>query len=64
MRSSDGSKQTAGYMTLINKVKDIFRKEEQDWKMVYLARSEGCPVAAAAWKFDFTGKVHCIIAGV
>lgn len=35
-------------------VKDIIRKEEQDWKMVYLARQEGTDDAIISWKFDIS----------
>lgn len=36
--------------------KNIIRKEEFDWKMVYLARNEDTSEAVIEWKFDFAPK--------
>lgn len=39
---------------------NIFRKEERDWKMTYLARAEDTDVASIAWNFDFTNEKQVI----
>ncbi|XP_041823223.1 peptide-N(4)-(N-acetyl-beta-glucosaminyl)asparagine amidase isoform X2 [Melanotaenia boesemani] len=31
----------------------VFRKVENDWQMVYIARAEGSTVGRISWKFDF-----------
>ena len=55
-RHSQDKAVTKGFETLLNKIENIFRKVEHDWKMAYLARTEGTNQAEIAWKFDFTGK--------
>lgn len=36
--------------------RNIIRKEERDWKMVYLARDEDADNAEIEWKFDFSDR--------
>ncbi|KAJ6644016.1 Peptide-N(4)-(N-acetyl-beta-glucosaminyl)asparagine amidase [Pseudolycoriella hygida] len=45
------SKKWESYYYLSN---HIFRKEERDWKMVYLARIEDTEAASISWNFDFS----------
>uniref|UniRef100_A0A3Q4AJW4 Peptide-N(4)-(N-acetyl-beta-glucosaminyl)asparagine amidase n=1 Tax=Mola mola TaxID=94237 RepID=A0A3Q4AJW4_MOLML len=35
------------------KKESVFRKMENDWEMVYIARTEGSSVGRISWKFDF-----------
>lgn len=34
----------------------LFRKEELDWKRVYLCREENCEKSTIEWRFDFTSS--------
>ena len=55
-RVSDGQKKIDGWQSLVYKSIDVFRKHEQDWNIVYLARREGCSTATIIWRFDLQGK--------
>ena len=61
IRVSSQMKADKSFASCVHKMQDVFRKEEHDWKMVYLARSEGAPTAAMSWKFDFTGQLQYLI---
>ncbi|CAD5116155.1 DgyrCDS5077 [Dimorphilus gyrociliatus] len=50
-RLSDNST-VSGWREMLFECIDIFRKEEHDWKMVYLARVPGYDFGKISWKFD------------
>ncbi|XP_034247208.1 peptide-N(4)-(N-acetyl-beta-glucosaminyl)asparagine amidase [Thrips palmi] len=45
-----------GWQNGVNTIQSIFRKEEKDWNMVYLAREEGSEVGKVSWSIDLTGS--------
>lgn len=49
-----GGEVTHGWNSFLYKQKDVFRKEEFDWKMVYLCRKEGSMNGELCWSFDFS----------
>ncbi|KAL0278712.1 UNVERIFIED_CONTAM: hypothetical protein PYX00_000454 [Menopon gallinae] len=48
----NSKKVVKGWRKGLYKVNSVFRKEEQDWKMVYLAREEGCDKGTLTWRFE------------
>lgn len=42
------------WQSCIYRCENIFRKEERDWKMAYLARIEDTNTAQIQWNFDFS----------
>lgn len=62
-RVSNDSEVIQSWDQCVWRKESIFRKVEQDWKMVYLARTEGSSTGSISWKFDFapTGmKIKCV----
>ncbi|XP_005092800.1 peptide-N(4)-(N-acetyl-beta-glucosaminyl)asparagine amidase [Aplysia californica] len=54
VRKSSGNAQQVGWLACVNSSSNVVRKEEHDWKMVYLARQNGGSSAEISWKFDVT----------
>lgn len=52
-RLSDNSK-ISGWKKMLFECENVFKKEEHDWKMVYLARNPGKSSGKVSWKFDLT----------
>ncbi|VDM37775.1 unnamed protein product [Toxocara canis] len=50
-----GDNVVRGWESLINKHKDVFRKEETDKDVAYLCRKEGKPAGELCWSFDLEG---------
>ncbi|KAI7798934.1 peptide-N(4)-(N-acetyl-beta-glucosaminyl)asparagine amidase-like [Triplophysa rosa] len=51
-RLSNGSDTIPGWQRGLWRKENVFRKEEHDWQMVYLARTEGSSIGKISWKFD------------
>lgn len=58
IRVSKNSEVIKPFSSCVNKQQNVFRKEERDWKMAYLARTEGSSSAEISWKFDFSGEAN------
>lgn len=43
-----------GWQNGVYSYSSLFRKEELDWKIVYLCREENCEKSTIEWRFDFT----------
>ena len=60
LRVSDSDSIVSGWQSLVNEAVSVFRKEELDWKMVYLARLEGKEVGKVVWQFSLGSQNMCI----
>ncbi|XP_062845921.1 peptide-N(4)-(N-acetyl-beta-glucosaminyl)asparagine amidase [Trichomycterus rosablanca] len=49
-RVHNGAEKIQGWENAVWKNESVFRKEEQDWQMVYLARTEGSISGRVCWK--------------
>ncbi|XP_031552876.1 peptide-N(4)-(N-acetyl-beta-glucosaminyl)asparagine amidase-like [Actinia tenebrosa] len=58
--SADTSSDIAGWKNGASAVESVFRKVENDWKMVYLTRNEGSELGSISWKVDLTSSDHII----
>jgi len=52
LRVSDNETVVSGWQNLVHEAAAVFRKVEHDWKMTYLARSEGADIGKVVWSFD------------
>lgn len=52
-RVSNNSDVIPSWDQCVWKKESVFRKEENDWQMVYIARTEGSSMGRISWKFDF-----------
>ncbi|XP_071523936.1 peptide-N(4)-(N-acetyl-beta-glucosaminyl)asparagine amidase [Panulirus ornatus] len=43
-----------GWQAGVRSAKDVMRKHEADWKMVYIARREGSSIGEISWQVDWT----------
>lgn len=50
-----GNEVIRGWENLLNKQRDVFRKEESDWKMAYICRKEGKSTGELCWSLDLEG---------
>lgn len=51
-RVSNGNEDMTGWEQGVWKKDSVFRKVENDWQMVYIARTEGSTLGRVSWKFD------------
>ncbi|XP_076443341.1 peptide-N(4)-(N-acetyl-beta-glucosaminyl)asparagine amidase-like [Babylonia areolata] len=56
IRASAHDISTKRWQSCVSSVKSVFRKEESDWKMTYLAREQGSQTGEISWKFDLSGE--------
>ncbi|XP_028252418.1 peptide-N(4)-(N-acetyl-beta-glucosaminyl)asparagine amidase isoform X2 [Parambassis ranga] len=52
-RVSSGSEIIQSWDQCVWRKESVFRKVENDWQMVYIARTEGSSMGRISWKFDF-----------
>lgn len=53
-RVSDDQQAITGWDQCVWQTEAVFRKEESDWQMVYLARTEGSSTGRVSWKVDLS----------
>lgn len=53
-RVSNNSEVIQSWDQCVWRKESVFRKVEEDWQMVYIARTEGSSTGRISWKFDFS----------
>ncbi|TRY74150.1 hypothetical protein DNTS_004221 [Danionella cerebrum] len=67
VRLSKDGENISGWQKGTWRMENVFRKEEHDWQMVYLARTEGSTHGKISWKFNCSSvglKIKCVSARV
>merc|ERR1712179_470582 len=61
---SRNGEELKGWHSGINSQKDIFRKQESDWHMVYLTRKEGSSSGSINWVFEWSSDQEVNVSSV
>lgn len=60
LRAFDNNSVVHGWRSLVHEATSVFKKEEHDWKMVYLACQEGRNFGKVVWYFDVGAQNMCV----
>nr|CAG4634793.1 EOG090X06HD [Alona affinis] len=61
IRRSDKGSITKGWSNGVFQYENVFRKQETDWNMTFLCRTEGSSTGAISWKFDLSATDFVIL---
>ena len=60
VRKSNGDQEISGWASMASEVVDLFKKEELDWKMAYLARKDGLRSGKIIWTIDLSNSNYVV----